>query len=246
MDKFHRFFIEYMGADTALIEAGQQVFPSIVRVEPETPNSFQYHHLIAAVYNGNLIHSVAPSLLPDYRETAPLDITEDLQQRVDDAFSSVYNGKYYQIRTMRRYSTEKHFDPSPAVTVLGEEHKDLILGRMKHRGPQVREKYWRGTIAGMLGEGRMLAIVENGVELAHSNLTDLPFGAANIEIWTRTDHRRKGHAAALVRRAVNWCHENGKVPVYLVHELNEPSIKLAESIGLERMTSEIQTVVVRN
>lgn len=245
MDNFRGFFTEYLGANQSLIQDGQRIFPSISRVEPETSMSYMYHHLIAAVYQGMLIHSIAPSLLPEYREIAPLEITDDLQQRVDDAFAMVYNGKFYQTRKMFRYTTEDSFDSSPAVTVLTEEHRDIVLNRMDHRGPVIRERFWKGTMAQMIREGRVLAVLDGSGEVARSNISDLPCGACNIDIWTHSDHRRKGYAKALVRRAVNWCHDHGKVPVYLVHASNKPSIKLAESIGLERMTTEIQTVVVR-
>lgn len=245
MDKFHEFYMLYMGAHQELMEAGQQVFPSMDRVEPEASNSHYYHHLIVSQYQNRLIHSVAPSLLPDYREVAPLDITPDILQRTDDAFASVYGGRYYRITEMFRYTTRKQFEPSPLVTVLSEQHKELVLKRLGRRGAAVTERFWRNTMRPMLLDGRSFSILQDDREIARSNIVDIPHSGANIDIWTHPDHRQKGLATALVGAAVNWCHENGRVPVYMVHTYNEPSVALAEKLELTRMTTEIQTLVIR-
>ena len=245
MKKFNEFYIKYLGAHRELMDAGQQIFPSITRVEPEAVNSNYYHHLIVTQYMGKLVHSVAPSLLPDYREVAPLDVTEDLLERVDDAFVSIYRGRYYRIREMHRYTTETHFEPSPLVTVLSEEHREIVMRRLGKRGTAVKERYWQNTMRQMLRDGRFFSVIQGNTEIARSNVVDIPYSAANIDIWTHPDHRHKGLATALVGAAVNWCHRNDRVPVYIAHACNEPSVSLAEKMELTRMATEIQTFVVR-
>lgn len=245
MENFHSFYLEYLGADDDFLKHGQMIFPSIYRVEPETSLSYMYHHLIVSEYNDQLIHSVAPALFPDYREIAPDGITNDLQQRIDDGFASVYKGKFYRMRRMYRYSADRTYPEDPKVITLTENDRELAMQRMSERGPIVKEKFWRTAMQPMLQQGRVLSILENGREVSRSNITDLPCGAVNIEIWTHPDHRRKGFGASLVKQAVNWCYQNRRIPVYLVHSYNEPSVYLAESIGLTRMAEEIQTVVIR-
>lgn len=245
MTGFHDYYMEYLGADEEFLAHGQKVFPSIHRVEPESSLSYMYHHLIVSRYRGELIHSVAPSLLPDYRETVPADTGEELLREVDDVFSSIYRGKFYRIREMLRYTTEKLFPVDPDIRSLTENDKDLALGRMSKRGRRVREKFWQTTLLPMVRAGRVISLVRQGKEISRSNVTDLPCGAANIDIWTHPDHRRKGYGLAVVKQAVNWCLLNGRIPVYLVHRENTPSTNLAENAGLELVSSEIQTVVIR-
>jgi RimJ/RimL family protein N-acetyltransferase len=242
---FQRFYLEYMGADREMLQQGQSVFPSIHRVEPESSLSYVYHHLIVSLFEDRLVHSIAPALFPDYREIAPTGEFEGLLQTVDDAFASVYRGKFYRIRSMLRYSTGNIYPPDPSIRALTQEDRDMAMDRMRDRGSIVREKFWQNTLLPMIRQGRVLSAIVDGTEVSRSNVTDLPCGAANIDIWTHPGYRGKGFGKAVVRQAVNWCLLNGKVPVYVVSPENKPSLRLAESIGLVRKTTEIQTVVIR-
>jgi len=242
---FREYYLEYMGVDPVQLEHGERVFPSIQRVKPESGLSHSRHHLIVSLREGTLIHSVAPALLPAYREVAPASFGPDIQKHVDDAFASVYPGRFYNIRRMLRFSTERLFPPDPEVCTLTEDDRDLVMNRMSQRGEKVRERFWHSAMLPMIRDGRMLSVVREGSELARSNVTLLPCGSANIDVWTRPDMRRRGLGAAVVRQAVNWCLLNGQVPIYLVHRENTPSVNLALSLGMEMKADEVQTVVVR-
>lgn len=244
MKAFHNSYLEYLGADEELLEEGRNVFPGVHRVEPESSLSYMYHHLIVSRYRGMLIHSVAPSLFPDYREMAPGD-SEELQMNIDDVFASIYRGKFYRIREMFRYTTERLFPSDPSVKALTPGDRELAMNRMNKRGRRIRDRFWNTTLLPMVQEGRVLSIVQDGMEVARSNVTDLPCGGANIDVWTHPDHRRKGYGRSVVKQAVNWCLLNGRIPEYLVHSDNTPSVNLAESMGLDKMAREIQTVVIR-
>ena len=52
-------------------------------------------------------------------------------------------------------------------------------------------------------------------------------------VYTLPSERRMGHARKLVETALHILVRRGDVPRYQVHELNQPSIRLAEAIGLE-------------
>jgi GNAT superfamily N-acetyltransferase len=56
-------------------------------------------------------------------------------------------------------------------------------------------------------------------------------------VYTLPDQRRLGHARKLVEAALHMLLRRGHVPRYQVHELNQPSIRLAEAIGLERFVT---------
>jgi RimJ/RimL family protein N-acetyltransferase len=53
-------------------------------------------------------------------------------------------------------------------------------------------------------------------------------------VFTPPEHRGKGHAACVVRTALAELARHDLLPRYQVHEENTPSIRLAESIGLQR------------
>jgi GNAT superfamily N-acetyltransferase len=53
-------------------------------------------------------------------------------------------------------------------------------------------------------------------------------------VRTVEGHRRQGYARKVVETALSVLADRGCIPRYQMHEDNEPSIRLAESIGLER------------
>jgi GNAT superfamily N-acetyltransferase len=52
-------------------------------------------------------------------------------------------------------------------------------------------------------------------------------------VYTLPDQRRMGHARKLIETTLHTLARRGDLPRYQVHELNQPSIRLAEAIGLE-------------
>jgi GNAT superfamily N-acetyltransferase len=52
-------------------------------------------------------------------------------------------------------------------------------------------------------------------------------------VYTLPDERRRGHARKIVETALHALVGRGYLPRYQVHELNQPSIRLAEAIGLK-------------
>ena len=245
MNDFHRFFLEYMGADEKALHSGERVFHSAVRTSPETPFDFNRHHLIVAEYNGMLIHSIARELISGYISSAPQQTSDKLLEQVDDAFFSVNRGRYYRIREMFRYTVNHGYEEEPQVTILTPEHREMIFATSGRRGADVQEWLWQKNVLPLVKEGRRLAVIRDGKIVASSNVIDLPFSAANIDVWTHKDHRRKGYGSMCVKQAVNWCIKNDRIPVYLVHTTNERSVNLADSLGFQRMSREIQTVITR-
>jgi len=54
---------------------------------------------------------------------------------------------------------------------------------------------------------------------------------AEIYVHTKSSHRRQGYGQSVVSRMVQDVLENGRTPIYAVNVSNEPSVKLAQSIG---------------
>lgn len=245
MSNFHQYFLEYMGANDDLLGRGERIFPSATRVSPESSGSYSLHHLIVAEYNGMLIHSIAPEYLAEYKKVAPQETSDELLEQVDDAFFSVNHKRYYRIREMLRYTIDHPFEEESMVTVLGPEHRDLIQAAQNRRGSRIREWMWNRSKLPLLKEGRVLSVISDGRIVSRSNIIDMLFSAVNIDVWTHEDYRRKGYGMMCVKQAVNWCLRNDRVPVYLVHTANTPSVDLAENLGFSRMTREIQTLIMR-
>lgn len=54
---------------------------------------------------------------------------------------------------------------------------------------------------------------------------------AEIYVYTKNPHRRKGLGRSVVAAIVDSILKNGRTPLYVVQDINQPSISLAESVG---------------
>lgn len=244
LDKVKDFYLKYLGVNEQALTSGERVFSSNLRGKPESEFSMNVHDLIASIYNETLIHSINQDLAEDYRPFAPGQLSDDLIEQVDDAFFQICKYRYYWISEWFRYSTDSSFDISPDVTLLTVSHRDMIEARNRaRRGKLFRNLVWEKTYSQLLLDGRIMAVIKNGKIVSYSSVTDLPYGGANIAVWTHEEHRKRGYGAMCVRQAVNWCGENNRVPIYLVSSTNVASIRLADKLGFERFAREIRTTV---
>jgi len=239
---FHSYYLEFLGASDQKLEAGQRVFPSELRSKPDSELSFNIHDLIVAEYQDTLIHSINPNLENSYRPVAPSEPSDDLFAQVDDAFFGISPYGHYWISEWYRYSISHGFDDDPDVVVLNHSHRELIEESKKaRRGKLYRNWIWEKAYSPLLSEGRVFALVKDGKIVSRSSASDIPSGAANIDIWTHEDYRRQGYGSKCVRQVVNWCIKNDRSPVYLASTSNTASIRLAEELGFTRFAREIRT-----
>lgn len=244
MTDFHNYYLEFLGASDKMLELGQRVFPSGLRCKPQSELSYNIHDLIVAEYQDTLIHSINPTLVDSYRSLAPVEVSGDLFAQVDDAFFSISPYGHYWISEWCRYSISHGFTDDPDVEVLNHSHRELLEeSRKTRRGRLYRNWIWEKAYSPLLSEGSVFAIVKDGKIVSKSSASDIPSGAANIDVWTHEDHRRQGFGSKCVRQVVNWCIKNDRVPVYLVSTGNTASIKLAEELGFTRYAREIRTSV---
>jgi GNAT superfamily N-acetyltransferase len=96
--------------------------------------------------------------------------------------------------------------------------------------------YARDEVQGFFSTGRALsfALYRHGAPVAAC------FTYPNFDqvyeiggVYTLPEARRKGYARKLVETALHALARRGARPRYQVHELNQPSIRLVEAIGLE-------------
>lgn len=245
MIDFHHYYLEFLGASDQKLEAGQRVFPSELRSKPDSELSFNVHDLIVAEYQDTLIHSINPSRADSYRHVAPAEASDNLLAHVDDAFFSISPYGHYWISEWYRYSISNGFDDDPDVVVLNHSHRELIEeSRKARRGRLYRNWIWEKAYSSLLSEGRVFAMVKNGKIVSRSSASDIPSGAANIDIWTHEDYRRQGYGSKCVRQVVNWCIKNDRLPIYLASTSNTASIRLAEELGFTRFSREIRTSAI--
>ncbi|MCK5115741.1 MAG: GNAT family N-acetyltransferase [Candidatus Aegiribacteria sp.] len=244
MDKDFNFYLKYLGASEQAITSGKRVFSSSFRGKPESELTVNVHDLLVSVFNETLIHSINRDLMEEYRKYAPRQLSDDLIEQVDDAFFQVCGYRYYWISEWFRYSTNLSFDASSDITVLTESHRDMIeTGKKARRGRLFRDHVWVNTYSPQLLEGRITAVIKDGNIVSYSSVTDLPFNASNIAVWTHDEYRKRGYGSLCVKQAVNWCARNNRIPIYLASSSNTASIGLAEKLGFDMFAREIRTTV---
>ncbi|MCK5037307.1 MAG: GNAT family N-acetyltransferase [Candidatus Sabulitectum sp.] len=244
MNKIEDFYLNYLGVNAQELASGERVFSSDLRGKPESELTCNVHDLIVSVFNDNLIHSVNEDMLKSYCHLAPRQVSTDLLELVDDAFFKVCKYRYYWISEWFRYSTDESHDLTQDVTVLTSSHREMIEARKQvRRGHLFRDRVWEKAYFPLLLEGRLMAVIRDSKIVSYSSVTYMPFGAANIAVWTDQEHRKMGYGANCVMQAVNWCKDNNRIPIYLVSTLNIASIRLAEKLGFNRFASEIRTTV---
>lgn len=244
MNKIEDFYLNYLGVNAQELASGKRVFSSDLRGKPESELTVSVHDLIVSVFCKTLIHSVNPDMITGYRPFAPGQVTDNLIELVDDAFFKICKHRYYWISEFFRYSTDISYDVTRDVTVLTSGDREMIEARKQvRRGSLFRDRVWKRSFSPLLLEGRKMAVIKDGKIVSCSTVIDLPFGAANIAVWTHQEHRKRGYGANCVMQAVNWCKDNNRIPVYLVSSSNIASVGLAEKLGFSRFASEIRTTV---
>jgi RimJ/RimL family protein N-acetyltransferase len=137
--------------------------------------------------------------------------------------------------TRKRLRVPAAFDRAVPMT---DAHRQAFFEFMKPRGKLVRQSRWRRQ-APLREQRRQFTVIEDGEVAADASISDIDWGGGNLAVWTGKKHRRKGFGAAVTARAAAWCFTNDVIPIYWVHEENEPSIRLAKSLGFVLQSVEI-------
>ena len=200
--------------------------------------------LIVSNYNDKLYYSISPKFYSKFQNDFNLD--ENVKNfanifcDVDDYF--VCNLEKYQITKYYRLSNPNKVDTNlkfyNKIENLKDSNKDLYFKLIGERGQKFKETRWINRQE-LIKEKRYFIIVENNEIAAYSFISDIDFEGANIGVVTMPKYRKKGYGKALVSKAIEWCNKNEFIPIYLVNQQNDASIKLAKSVGFKVMANEI-------
>jgi GNAT superfamily N-acetyltransferase len=236
----------FLGIDPVLVDAGESVFPCERRAQPF--GSWFRQVLISTVSGDALVHSVAPEFAADLAGIAaelPSAISDEALFILDDFFVERIRWTLLRVDSYARMTVESRDfrDRSEAdveVTALEENPrgKELFFSLLGRRGRKFKEMRWQ-NLREPVSQGRYFVVLSDGEIASWAAITDIDFGGGNIAVSTRAEYRKKGYGRACVAKATDWCIENDLLPIYLVAESNEPSVRLAESLGFEIRSREI-------
>lgn len=200
--------------------------------------------LIISKFNNTNYYSIAPQFYDFLKnQLEPKSFSAEFDEllfEIDDVFCEILDryqiSKYLRLSNPNKPSKETPF--SQDVCILDETNKHLYFKLLGERGKKFKEKQWIKRQKLIL-EKRYFLIIENNAIAAYSFLSDINNGGANIVVVTLPKYRKKGYGKALVSKAIEWCMNNDKIPIYLVNQNNTASINLANSLGFKTMSEEI-------
>ncbi|MCD4774615.1 MAG: GNAT family N-acetyltransferase [Candidatus Aegiribacteria sp.] len=244
MISFDQYYLEYLGVHTERLKVGHRVFPCERRAG--TFAFFYAQHLISTVINGDVVFSVAPEFAPAFeiQRTLLTDnaVNKDLLRMIDDTFFDFLPVLLYSTRLMKRMTLDKgelvKQKTKIKVDVLSESDKARFISRWIIRGKRSIEYLWNARLKAVRA-GRYFTAFEKDEIASSAYISDIDYLGANITVGTNSKFRRKGYGKAVVSHAIEWCFSHGYRPIYLVDINNEPSIKLAESLGFREMSREV-------
>ncbi|HPJ27864.1 MAG TPA: GNAT family N-acetyltransferase [Candidatus Sabulitectum sp.] len=243
MIEFLDYYREYLGLCKSLKQDGAMISAS----RRQAPVALFYqHHLISVVMNGKLVHSASPDIYHACRNlqypTTAREVNTMLLQDIDDSILNLLPCYSYNIMIMKRMTTDrlscKKNLSKVKIHTLSEESRGLFDRKYSARGQGIAKLAWEARLKAVK-EGRYFAIIENGEIAAYSVISEIDNCAGNIVVGTKPRYRCKGYATALVCRASEWCIENSIRPIYLVDEMNHPSIAVAEKLGFKAKAKEL-------
>ena len=206
---------------------------------------FNYNQiLIVSNLNDKLYYSISPKYYSKFQKDFNLDKNIDNFDNiffdVDDYFVNIL--EKYQITKYYRLSNPNIVDTNLKcfykIEVLSDNNKKLYFKLIGERGQKFKETRWINRQK-LIEEKRYFIIVENDEIAAYSFISDIDYEGANIGVVTIPKYRRKGYGKALVSKAIEWCNKNEVIPIYLVNQQNDASVKLAKSLGFKVMSKEI-------
>ncbi|MCG8571265.1 MAG: GNAT family N-acetyltransferase [Spirochaetes bacterium] len=75
----------------------------------------------------------------------------------------------------------------------------------------------------------------NNEIVAYASHREFEEDTVDIGVLIHPDHRRKGLGTAVVKEDVQWCLNNGKIPMYRVFEFNKGSVAIPQKLEFDRL-----------
>lgn len=193
-------------------------------------NKKYFYPIIISKFEGNMICSSSKQYINICR--SKFDGTIESISSILEAMNKKDNN--YRIRKMRRYSIE---DSNRIYGTKAETLTEDMIRNLSFKEIEDKEKYIQGKKDILHEKRQFIALKDNNIA-STAFISEIYSSGCNIVVYTSTDYRNEGHGKEVVMACINWCQQNNLVPIYLVEEDNQNSIKLAESLGLELKSHE--------
>lgn len=207
--KFTEYYEKYLGYYDYEYINGYRICLTDIRDKPI--NQSFYHSVIIANYNNEIIISVSPENKRKY-------LSKILNCLKDANFDNI-------MELVSKDNPELNIRKMYRMALLKEE----ILEERKLENLDYIY---------MEGEYRFRALYNNQI-VSYCKISDIHFGFGNIVVRTDENYRNKGIAKSLLIMLINKCKELDIETIYLVDSRNMNSIKLAQSVGYEILSTEI-------
>ncbi len=241
MCDFRKHYIEYLGINSDDFEEGARIFYKEIR-NMAYPGYFFYNMIISS-YKAQTVITIHPEFSKRFTSEELVSLLkldrEDILQYLRNKFNDLQKGAF--VSRMYRYSVtsdELMRSIDKEAVLFTKQMKPFFYKRFEKAGKEIADYHWKESQ--ILFEKKRSFICCSDVEyFSMSHITNIIDNGGNIAVGTNSRYRVRGYGKATVIKAVEWCFKNSVVPVYLVDSANEPSIKLAESLGMTRKADEI-------
>ncbi|WBW96945.1 GNAT family N-acetyltransferase [Oceanirhabdus sp. W0125-5] len=228
MMEFNKYYYRFLGVNDESVNDNVVVTECIYRDKPL--NKRYFYPVIVSEYNEQKICSSSNRFIDICKSRFDGSI-QSIEFILDDMRIEQPS---YRLRKMRRYtleSTEEMLDTK--AMIMTEE----IVRSIQFKGDMDIEKFIERK-KDVIKEGRQFIITQENTMAALALISDIYERGCNIAVYTNEDYRKMGYGKEVVKGCINWCNERNLVPIYLVEEQNNASIKLAESLGFKLKSRE--------
>jgi RimJ/RimL family protein N-acetyltransferase len=227
MSRFKAYYNKFLGVNKNEISK-YMIVESDYRDMPL--NKKYFYPIIISKFEGNMICSSSNQYINMCR--SKFDGTLESITSILEAMNK--KDDHYRIRKMRRYSIE---DSSEIYGTKAEVLTEDMIRNVNFKEIEDKEKYIRGKQDILQAKRQFVVLKDNNIA-STAFISEIYSTGCNIVVYTSTDYRHEGHGKEVVKACINWCQQNNLVPIYLVEEDNQNSIKLAESLALELKSHE--------
>jgi len=225
---FNKYYYGFLGVQDERVDDKVMVIESIYRDKPL--NKQYFYPVIVSEYNDKKVCSSASKFI-DICKSRFDGSVQSIELIIDDMRIEEPS---YRLRKMRRYTIECMDDVfSTKAVTMSEE----LVRSLQFKANVDVEKFIERK-KDVIKDGRQFIIAHENKIVAMALISDIYEGGCNIAVYTNEDYRKMGYGKEVVKGCVNWCKERNLLPIYLVEEENNASIKLAESMGFELKSRE--------
>ncbi|MBN1968876.1 MAG: GNAT family N-acetyltransferase [Candidatus Delongbacteria bacterium] len=164
------------------------------------------------------------------------DLFDGTSSSINEIFSVVQSiDNQFKLRRMDRYSTENIFED---ININATRFTKEIIEKIEFDDLVKKNEFIKRN-RDVIENGCRYVVLEKKKIVSSAFISDFIANGCNIVVNTNEFNRKNGYGKDVVSVCVSWCLENSLVPVYLVDERNETSVRLAKLVGLIIQNQEI-------